>query len=116
MKLVLGLVQKGVVGDALLLGIAEHDYTSGAAVTAKDRVIVAEGNSDTEFRGELKTATGAATQALTGTAIGWLSEGGYAKLDTAAVVKPFTVMQIVEAGDGANQVRFRLNQAARQLQ
>ena len=90
-------VVKAAVGDAVLLGFATHDVTTGATVTERDRLIVEPFHSQTLTRATLKNGV-TFDRSLVNTQVGFIDEGGEIRIDPAAAVKQARITEIVERG------------------
>lgn len=90
-----GAVVVAAIGDTGLLGAAEHGITTGAVVTARDRVNITPFTAISRHRGTVKNAT-ALDRTLIGQAAGFIDEGGEIRIDTAATVKQVLIVEIAE--------------------
>lgn len=110
-----GLATKGAIGATVIDGFAVHAVTTGATVTANDRVIFVQATPESEFKGELSNAAGAATTAMDGDDVGFIDEDGKIKLDPAAVAKQATIESVVGGGDRDDVVTFTVKSANRRI-
>ena len=90
-------VVKAAVGDAVLLGFATHDVTTGATPTIRDRLIVEPFHSQTLTRITVKNGV-TVDRSLVGTSAGFIDEGNEIRLDPDGATKQARIVEIVERG------------------
>jgi len=132
-KIAAGLISKAASADTAIYGFAAHSittdasgntvpsYTSGSyaapadGFSAPDRgLLVYVAQAGQRFAGELLTALGNGTLAQEQTAVGFLTESGFTKIDPSQTNKPFKIVKVRGSYNGlTNIVEFSVLAANR---